>query len=493
MTKGPIQRDSLSRCENPSMLYDTIRYPNAQYVPPKTVVNFTDKTTDTIESTQQRLNREMLDKFQSKGLELPHESFVAVVQVGKYLFLAIMLPPYLCLYAFPQWLLFQMIPQLAVQAKELSFTVGKFVVELSKRVTDLMKGMMEQLIGDALKLAAQGAKRFVDGLQNLYNTVAGGVNKLLALPTAIVERLSEKAASLARSVIKVASQWAVRSAEVLISSTTRQLNVASQFVQEAVFVPVATLFSPLVVWSASVKQGLQDRAAHAIGAVQRWIQAIVDPMTSGIERATTWTAHVGKKCVDAVVAPIIEWAAQARDAIEKIVTRAVQPMFQAASSIQAKVIERFNATVEAFKHVFSANPVLRAMSWVSRKVRGREQRQRQALGSWGRASKQLSAGVWNGVNEILGGLKRGMSWSLGWFTQLLSKVTQLTLRCIRWFVLQLIQLPQKTMRFFKRSWVFVRKMLHNALIGLRIVIVLISASFRYALFLIHYTFNKVQK
>lgn len=151
----PIQKDSLSRCENPSMLYDAVRNPATVYKAPVQAVRL---SKDVLETKQQRLNREMMEKLQSNSFRLPHQTYVVVAQVGKYVFMAIMLPPYLLLYGIPKWLLQGIFPQLFEIAKGEYYRVGRFLTKCSKRVTDLMKGVMAQMIGDSLKSARDKAK-----------------------------------------------------------------------------------------------------------------------------------------------------------------------------------------------------------------------------------------------------------------------------------------------------------------------------------------------
>ncbi|MEI8366094.1 MAG: hypothetical protein WCF65_06720 [Parachlamydiaceae bacterium] len=493
LMKGPVQRDSFSRCETPSMLYDAVRHPHAKYTPPKAVVNFTDNTKDTMESTQQRLNREMLNRFQSKGLELPHESYVAVVQVGKYLFLAIMLPPYLCLYAFPQWLIFTKLPQLALDVKAIVVSVGNFVVELGKRVTDIMKGMMEQLIGDALKLAARGSKHLVgllaEGINTLYHWISLGGGKLMALSKTVVNRLSEGLGSVARRVVETVSLRIIKLKEAMGRTASQGITAVSTFVSHSIYSPIAGLFTPFAAWSAAAAKGGKERMSRALESVSRWIKNALTATASGVGQAASRVAHVSKKYVSVVAAPVVEWGREAVEAVKKMIERVVHPLGEVAVSVQAHVIERFAAGIEAVKYAFNAVPAARTLSWIKQAMRGRLQRRQQSFASWGRTSKQLCVGFWSGVKELGALVKRVTIKGNAWFLQWLSKFVKIVLNGCRWVVSQVLQLPQNTVRLCRAAWKISGVFARNTLLAVRILIAMIWASSEYALLLIRRIFH----
>jgi hypothetical protein len=141
------------------MLYDTIRNPHARHTPKQ--ISAIPTTKDVLESTQKRLNRETLERFQRTSVRLPTVTYVAAAQVGKYLFLAIMVPPYIAFYGIPKWLLSQVIPQIFIAVKNEFQRVGRFFNEISKQVIDVMKGILEQMIGDAFKALNNSSQKFI--------------------------------------------------------------------------------------------------------------------------------------------------------------------------------------------------------------------------------------------------------------------------------------------------------------------------------------------
>lgn len=95
---GHITRDSIGKCASSNDLYATIRNPTAK--PPSI------KKVDTIESVHVQMERRAL---QFIGKEIS-KNFIVVARVGKFMFLAVAIPPYIFCYGVPKWILIEAIP-----------------------------------------------------------------------------------------------------------------------------------------------------------------------------------------------------------------------------------------------------------------------------------------------------------------------------------------------------------------------------------------------
>lgn len=100
-------RDSLSKCESNlySSIYRVERHPDFK---PDDVTSPPSIPKDTLQTAKEKLHKEALER-------LRHTSNYTIIQhgfarIGKYLFLAVALPPYLCLYRLPKWLFLQGAP-----------------------------------------------------------------------------------------------------------------------------------------------------------------------------------------------------------------------------------------------------------------------------------------------------------------------------------------------------------------------------------------------
>lgn len=74
--------------------------------------------TDSIETPQQRLEREMVHRFQNNYFQLPKGQFLLVAQLGQFFILAIALPPYILFYGAPKWVISQLLSALSPLAKK---------------------------------------------------------------------------------------------------------------------------------------------------------------------------------------------------------------------------------------------------------------------------------------------------------------------------------------------------------------------------------------
>jgi hypothetical protein len=190
-----ITRESWSRCETPSMLYDAVRRPNT--------INNNALPKDTIETTQ-RLKQERINKLDSKGLELPHESYVAVVQVGKYMFFTVMLPVYLCCYGIPRWFVVNALQPLFDGVKNQAYNLGRHIVEMNKQVTDLMKGLLEQLIGNALRMSKDRGKNLLRHLLRRFRNASEKFSNASKTAKKRLKEIKDSAAKSSKQLFKQA-------------------------------------------------------------------------------------------------------------------------------------------------------------------------------------------------------------------------------------------------------------------------------------------------
>lgn len=101
---GQITRDSLAKSAPSNDLYAMIRNPSAKMpVQPKQV--------DSIQSLQTQMENDAVAQ-----LGKTMEKFIFVARAGKFVFLAITLPPYILIYGLPKWILVDVIPFLFQQA-----------------------------------------------------------------------------------------------------------------------------------------------------------------------------------------------------------------------------------------------------------------------------------------------------------------------------------------------------------------------------------------
>lgn len=310
MVAGYVSKDSCSRYEAPSVLYGTLPALNRSPQPSNPAVKSIGNVKDTMESAQQRLKREMFNRFHNKGLELPHESYVAVVQVGKYVFLAVMLPVYLTFYSIPKWFLVHAIAQSLALIHQF-YRVGRLARKMAKQVTDLMKGMLEQLIGDALCFVKDRARntlkffalKFAHGMQrrtHLVKKITLTIEKLKQMLAQGSGRLYGKA----EHHVHVANHWMLKRASVLfkqaLGSSLRALKVFDRFA----FTPLIELMIPAFNLFVSTGQRIKMRIVETFKKIKSELRVKVNPIILMIHEAIKKMAKRFQKSCGRLLEPV---------------------------------------------------------------------------------------------------------------------------------------------------------------------------------------------
>lgn len=471
---GPVYKDSMGRCEPPSMLYDTIRNPRGPHIPQK--VESISK--DTIESTQTRIHREVLEKFEGRGLKLPHESFVAVVQVGKYLFLAIMLPPYLCMYGIPRWFLVAALPQFFFFVKSNFLRVGHFIHEHTKRLTDLMKGMIDQTIGDALRMMQRHTRNLwgylKDAKQNAMQAMQqrwDALQNMLKAAQQAALTPFKNAYNAMQTKLSDAGEWLAALAKHMANGVQNGLSKFQQLGAAAVVPVFHWLRSPVANTQALVKEAVNSLSA-GIQAIAKRVNSFTDAIQNVLENIYEKT----KQRWESFINPKGEWIQEKFESMYEAIRDRYRHVAAAISDTSTEIIRKFqefaSPKVQQVMHGIQAIPILAAQAAYSlwsrfpKGYKGKAQSKISALKRWGNAMKRYGgAGIHMAVKAVvhvtetlLVTISKGYSWLVDWMTF-----------AFWWLRRQLIALPGRLLRgavrlihefkkLFTRSSLFVRRL-----------------------------------
>lgn len=100
---GSVKYDSISQCSQGNDLYAMIRNPSAK-MPTKAAPT---KQVDSIKSLRTQMERDAVAQL-GKAMK----NFIFVARAGKFVFLAIMIPPYILLYGMPKWMISELLPMI---------------------------------------------------------------------------------------------------------------------------------------------------------------------------------------------------------------------------------------------------------------------------------------------------------------------------------------------------------------------------------------------
>jgi len=483
---GKVSKDSWSRCEAPSMLYDAVRKPNAPYQPPRPCVNPAGKSLDTLESTQQRLRREMLNKLDNKGLEFPHESYVAVVQVGKYVFLAIMLPVYFCCYGLPRWFLANAIPQLFLAIKNQVIHVGRYIAERTLRVKDLMKGMLEQLIGDSLKLSKDRARnlwnffstKWQGTIQNLFNKVKALSQKSEIAKNKFVDK-SAKLINHAELRTNEINRWLVGKSRDLtqrfLGSFKSAFNTVDRLLLTPLIATVSLLFKPIFKMSKFAKKIFKV----SLEAFRYHVKRMVNSVISKIKKFVKTKVEDSKKAIERLLEPlsnsIIEKKEMVSAFFHQLKIAFIEPVGYVSALVSGKLASMAVAGSRFAKKSFrlipsTAQRLLRfALKMGSRRFKEKMKQGNAFLFGLGKAVKGIFAGLISGIMEIF-----------LFIFQFIKKIINGILAFIRFWrrLVQLIKnqlssIPKKLFKFTFLVFKFLGRMVAKILFVGQIIIALI--------------------
>lgn len=124
------------------------------------------KREDSSETEQQRLERQLMSEFQRNNFRLPLGRFVVIAEAGKFLVLAILLPPYIFFYGMPKWMLEQVAPPIQQTIKAIEAGIEKIGLRISAWKGDVFAFVSERL--RLRKKKGERKKRAVREGDNLF-------------------------------------------------------------------------------------------------------------------------------------------------------------------------------------------------------------------------------------------------------------------------------------------------------------------------------------
>lgn len=483
IAKGHTPKESWSRCEAPSMLYDTIRNPSAR----ASVLKPVNKTTcvDTIESPQNQLKNQILDRFKSTGLQMPHESFVAVVQVGKYVFLAIMLPPYLLLYGIPRWFFVNVFSVALVQTGNLFLAMGKMISSRSAKVLDLMKGILDQLLGDALKLTKDKARTFLSLVQDLKIKFTDRLSKNIEqlkiwqdrLKVAVFNRISKRSHKIKNQIQNV-----VRPLQLLVIPLRKGIHLLTKLTKplwSKGIVPIANglylnaiaakknavqalkkvgnAFKPLNSKIVEIKETFVPALKNARKYLQRKLTTVLELSTSWMLEKLQPVKTFGLSISNAIAIPFISIGNKLIDkvshskAIGRFAVKALTPL--------AFV---FKQSSQVFKSIFS---------YMIKGAKEELKRRYKNVILWKSSCKKLISKVFLEVKRSYGFFK--------WLGLLVKRVVVALCKVIfkssKVILGYCLLLPKKISLIFQVLWKYLRKTFNKVANGLRLFLAVIWA------------------
>lgn len=468
MAAGNVSKDSWSRCEPPSMLYDaTLRRPNS---PQPVKPNFVQK--DTIESTQQRLKKEILERLDNKGLELPHESYVAVIQVGKYMFMAVMLPVYLCCYGIPRWFLLNAFPQLLAVISHQFFIVGRFAAKMKKRVNDLMKGILDQLLGNALRMGKESGKNLWKAILLKFERISQHLSKLTKAVSLRSENVKNHAASLSEKIMEQArknafltNRWILSNSQKFANQFLAKVLTGLETFDRVAFTPfVKKILVPFQLLNSVCKQ-----FSKKVKKVTNQVKEVLQPAFSFAGYALEKIVEETKRFYAKIVPPLVEWMLAKKEVLVQALTKLKKIIIDPVTHSFAFIRPYFEPLIDFGKRSFSRLPngVKRSLKF-SKKIipHNFKEKMKDKRNTFFGSVKNMSRGCYSGCIEMI----RFTLKSLGKIWTMMASFVKMIALVLKKIFGYLKILPKKGLQLFIVVLKFVGRIANRILFAFHVVV-----------------------
>lgn len=185
-----MPHDSISRYDGSADRYNVNSINNLKD-PQEVLKAFHARSKDTLEPSQEKIDKEILNRLQASSSGIPHDKLPIVARAGKYIFMAVAMPSYLLIYSIPRWIAVHLIPNtcqmLNKGLKQCFRPLEELALQLTRQVQRLVKTIRQQMSQVTKTLS------HLKGLMNLFYRPFEKLNDLWNL---IKKRAQEKKKAL---------------------------------------------------------------------------------------------------------------------------------------------------------------------------------------------------------------------------------------------------------------------------------------------------------
>lgn len=255
-------KDSLSKCDTYSNPFDTKNYgiKTHRNEPAHKATSF---TKDVLEISQETVKKDAMQYLDSAANRVPSGLYVVVCRVGKYTFLALTMPPYFLLFAFPKWLFVQLIP-----------TAAKTIV---RPLLSLVK-IVQNSIKVAVHVIWQPIMRFFHRIELAMKKFGKKVSVVGSRIKETVNRVFNKTIAFITRPFKQAYKQAYEMVKGVFHAITHPLATMKQMSQ-AMVRPVIHVFKRI----ATRVSALKEKGSKTLKNVRKWVSNKTETWSQGLQ------------------------------------------------------------------------------------------------------------------------------------------------------------------------------------------------------------------
>lgn len=336
MPKAGAYNDSMRRCDLYSNPYDTRLQARPALV--KHRADCYAKTKDTLESKHSMLEKEIFQRFMNRNFDVSKEKQVFLVRIGKYLFLAIMVPSYIFCYGIPKWLFTEALPQLY-------------------QITSNLMKLMSKKLGD---VARQGMAALKSLSQRITSPILAFIQTRIEQTNQLYSRIKEKALLLLNT-LKYPFQQFDQKVMSPISNRYRQIAAALQKayakytqIKEMISDFKAKVRHTLIYLPDTIGEKLEqlfDKMANLRASIQKafdpvvaWIEPKYVRFSESMNRLGNMFIHrpleATRRALSSVTQPIIGWMAPKYQAMNHALEKTGNKIHNFKEKIKEKIREK---------------------------------------------------------------------------------------------------------------------------------------------------------
>ena len=374
------------------------------------------------------------------GKELT-ETYSVVVSVGKYVFLAVMLPPYLCIYGIPHWLMMTALPKIFNFIHIETSRIGNFLYEKALTVADLMQGILQQMLGDALSSMNEKSRNFFSGMESMMKALG---EQLSALSLSYKQMKADFKSTFIKFSVSLFDnlEWATKAFSEKSAELARQAAQKMNELFNALTNPIANMLNPAAEYLARMARkgkGAIDRGMTELG---NRIKEVLDPVILSAQAAAIIVMKNTILITETVMQPVFAFA-------QLQLNRAGYQLKNAAGQASELFAKAGNSVKKMFKEFVLGNAI-RLKEGFSALGRSMWKKMAQLFGrdqGEGRGRKNpiqtILEGFSDGVDAIVLRIASLFSLLIGRLIQWLNRLKGAFIKFLVWMKGSLISFPRR--------------------------------------------------
>jgi hypothetical protein len=279
---------------------------------------------DRVESSQEKLERELMEKFRRSNYRLPKGSLLIMAQVGKAVMLMVVLPPYFLFYLMPIWVFRTVILPAEKLLETVNQTISKGFLRISAWSTELFQIVTTKVS----KWFKRDKKRAKDQRPNLFQE----------LGTYLKQKIDER-----RKVLQIGKRT-VQVYAFVVQQKRKVVDKVVRTVKQLYKKTKAQVMLKWNMWKAAGKSYVTRKLLSWKVAIVTKAQPLLKAMQK-VDRALQKSANAISKTVQASYNKVAEQLQPLKPLVKTLVTVAAVP-FTFASRMVERSFQRISRVVE---------------------------------------------------------------------------------------------------------------------------------------------------